>query len=75
VPDHDLLVAYVGPGADLGLIQYALMLVLVSLSAFSAIFLWPFYALMRRIRGSKNKTTTPVEVAPGEASANSPTQP
>jgi hypothetical protein len=75
VPDHDLLVAYIGPGADMGLISYALTLVLVGLSAFSAIFLWPFYALLRRIRGDKNKASAAVEIAPGDASAKSPTQP
>jgi hypothetical protein len=75
VPARDFLFAYIGPGADLGLVSYALTLVLLGLSAFSAIFLWPFYALLRRIRGAKNKATTPIESVPGEASANIPTQP
>jgi hypothetical protein len=75
VPDRDILLAYIGPGADMGLISYALTLVLVGLSAFSAIFLWPFYALLRRIRGGKNKAASPIESVPGEASANIPTQP
>jgi hypothetical protein len=75
VPDLRSLLAYIGPGADMGLISYALTLVLVGLSAFSAIFLWPFYALLRRIRGGKNKAASAIEMTPGEASANSTTQP
>ena len=75
MPDPNVVIAYVGPGADMSLISYALTLAAVGLSAFSAIFLWPFYALMRRVRGVKAKGTSAVEVAPGEPSANNPSQP
>ncbi len=50
--------AYVGPGADLSFISYALTLVAWIFAAFSAVLLWPVYALLRRIRSAKNKSTT-----------------
>jgi hypothetical protein len=50
--------AYVGPGADLAFVSYALTLLAWVLTAFSAILLWPVYALLRRIRGGKNKSTS-----------------
>ena len=67
--------AYVGPGADVTFISYAMTLLAWALAAFSAVLLWPVYALLRRIRGRKNKsTTTPsLEAAPEEARAVSHT--
>jgi hypothetical protein len=50
--------AYVGPGADLAFVSYALTLLAWAAAAFSAVLLWPVYALLRRIRGGKNKSTT-----------------
>ena len=48
--------AYVGPGADLAFISYAMTLLAWIFAAFSAVLLWPLYALLRRIRGGKNKS-------------------
>ncbi len=50
--------AYVGPGADLSFISYTLTLLAWIFAAFSAVLLWPVYALLRRIRRGKNKSTT-----------------
>jgi membrane protein implicated in regulation of membrane protease activity len=49
--------AYVGPGADLAFVSYALTLLAWVLTAFSAVLLWPVYALLRKIRRGKNKST------------------
>ncbi len=71
----DQAMAYVGPGADVTFISYAMTLLLWALTAFSAVLLWPVYALLRRIRRRKNKTTTAssLEAAPEEARAVSHT--
>ena len=71
----DPALAYVGPGADVTFIGTALTLLLWMLAAFSAILMWPVYALLRRIRGGKNKSTTApsIEAAPEEARAVSHT--
>jgi hypothetical protein len=63
--------AYIGPGADLSLVSYALALLAFAGTAFSAIFLWPVYALIRKIRGGKDKSApaVPTEQAPGETAA------
>lgn len=68
--------AYVGPGADVAFISYAMTLLAWVLAAFSTVLLWPIYALIRKIRG-KNKSTTasPLATAPEEARAASPTEP
>jgi hypothetical protein len=67
--------AYVGPGADVTFIGYAMTLLLWMLAAFSAVLLWPVYALLRAIRRRKNRPTTTAspETAPEEARAVSPT--
>jgi hypothetical protein len=67
--------AYIGPGAGLDFIPYALTLLAFGLTAFSAILLWPVHALLRWIRGRKNPSApaTPTENVPEEARANSPT--
>ena len=67
----DRAMAYVGPGADVTFISYAMTLLAWVLAAFSAALLWPAYALLRRIRRRKNKCTTApsLEVAPEEARA------
>lgn len=49
--------AYGGPGAGLDFLGYFMSLIAYLGVAFSAIFLWPLYALQRKIRGRKNKTT------------------
>ena len=65
----DRAMAYVGPGADVTFIGYAMTLLAWMVAAFSAVLLWPVYALLRRLRGRKNNsTTTPAsEPAPEEA--------
>ena len=67
--------AYVGPGADVAFISYAMTLLAWLTAAFSAVLLWPAYALLRMIRGRKDKSTTAPspEAAPEEARAVSPT--
>ena len=71
--DHAL--AYVGPGADVTFISYAMTLLAWVLAAFGAILLWPVYALLRRMRRRKIQSTTAsaLEAAPEEAHAVSPT--
>ena len=63
--------AYGGPGADVTFISYATALLWWVLAAFSAALLWPVYALLRKIRGRKNKSTTTSSLgaAPEEARA------
>lgn len=65
----DRALAYAGPGADVAFISYAMTLLLWAFVAFSAVLLWPVYALLRWIRGGKNKSTTTasLELAPEEA--------
>jgi hypothetical protein len=45
--------AYVGPGAGLELVGYFMSLAVWVGIALSAFLLWPFYALVRLIRGGK----------------------
>jgi hypothetical protein len=73
----DSAMAYVGPGADVAFISYAMTLLAWVLAAFSTILLWPVYALIRKIRGNKNKATTaaPLEAAPEEARAPGQAEP
>ncbi len=67
--------AYVGPGADLAFVGYATALLAWALAAFSAILLWPVYALLRRIRGRGKESTTAaaLDKAPEKAGAVSHT--
>jgi membrane protein implicated in regulation of membrane protease activity len=71
----DRALAYVGPGTDVTFIGYAMTLLAWALAAFSAVLLWPVYALLRRIRRRKNKSTTTssLQAAPEEARAVSHT--
>ena len=50
--------AYVGPGADVASIGYAMTLLAWVLAASSAVLLWPVYALLRWVRGPKNEAAT-----------------
>jgi len=50
--------AYIGPGADLASVSYAMTLLAWALAAFSAVLLWPIYALLRMIRRGKKETAT-----------------
>jgi hypothetical protein len=67
--------AYAGPGVDVSFISSAMALLAWALAAGAAVFLWPVYALLRKIRGRKDEpTTTPAtEAAPEEARAVSHT--
>ncbi len=67
--------AYVGPGADVTFIGYAMTLLVWVLAAFSAILLWPIYAVLGWIRRGKNKPTSTSlqESAPEEVRAASHT--
>ena len=51
------VLAYGGPGAGVEFIGYFLALLTWLGMCFSAVFLWPIYALLRKIRGRKNQTT------------------
>jgi uncharacterized membrane protein YccC len=61
--------AYVGPGADVTFIGTAMTLLAWVLAAFSAVLLWPVYALLRWMRRGPNKATmtSSLEAAPEEA--------
>jgi hypothetical protein len=63
--------AYVGPGGDIAFISYAMTLLLWMLAAFSAVLLWPIYAVLRAVRRRKNRptTTSSLETAPEEVRA------
>jgi hypothetical protein len=67
------LLAYIGPGAGLDLIGYALTLGAYAITAATAVLLWPAYALLRRLRGRKNPPAAapPPQDVPGEAHAES----
>ena len=67
--------AYIGPGAGLDFIPYALTLLAFGLTAFSAILLWPVHALIRWIRGKKNQSApaSPTETVPEETPSRSST--
>jgi hypothetical protein len=64
--------AYGGPAGGVEFISYFLSMVTFLGLCFSAVFLWPFYALLNKIRGRKNQTThelaqPPDTVQPAEA--------
>ena len=66
----DRALAYVGPGADVTFISYFMTLLVWGVVAFSAVLLWPVYALLRMLRGRKDRPATPPpEAAPEEARA------
>jgi hypothetical protein len=71
----DRALAYAGPGVDVTFIGYAMTLLLWLLAAFSAVLLWPVYALLRMLRRRKNDSTTATlpEAAPEEPRAVSHT--
>jgi hypothetical protein len=67
----DRAVAYGGPGVDVTFISYAMSLLAWVLVAFSAVLMWPIYALLRLIR-RRNKlstTATACEAAPEEVNS------
>jgi hypothetical protein len=70
----DRAMAYAGPGVDVTFISSMMALLWWVLAAFSAILLWPVYALLRWARGRKNQSTAApaLEAAPEEDRAVSP---
>ncbi len=60
--------AYIGPGAGLEFVGYFFTLAVYGLTAASAVLLWPVYALVRRLRGSKK----PAAAAPPAAAPKAP---
>jgi hypothetical protein len=68
--------AYVGPGAGLELVGYFMSLLAWVAAAFSAVMLYPCYALVRRLRGRKAKESqaplAPSVPEPGRDPASSP---
>jgi len=66
--DASSAMAYVGPGADVAFISYAMTLLAWGMTAFSAVLLWPLYALIRKIRGRRSQA----ELGNQEKSAASP---
>lgn len=67
--------AYVGPGAGMEFIQYAMGLVAMVGVAFLSFLLWPFFSLMRWLRGSKGKPATDPAAAPATAAESAPPAP
>ena len=65
----DCAMAYGGPGVDVTFISYAMTLLAWALAAFSATLLWPVYALLRRIRGRKEKSTMTSTIEPAPEAA------
>jgi hypothetical protein len=59
-----LVPAYVGPGAGLEFVGYFMSLLVWAGVAFSAVLLWPFYALLRRLRGDRRAAPPAQEAAP-----------
>jgi len=55
--------AYIGPGAGLDLIPYAVSLGSVMVAASFGILLWPFYAVLRLIRGKRETHREPRIIA------------
>lgn len=61
------VLAYGGPGSGVEFIGYFMSLLAFLGVCFAAVFLWPFYALMRWIRGPKQSglpEASPPEIAP-----------
>ena len=81
--------AYIGPGAGMEFITYAMGLIAMVGVAFISILMWPIYTLLRWIRGSKTPAATapeipapapsildaPLAASPSGPSTNSPVAP
>jgi hypothetical protein len=61
------MIGYIGPGSGLELVPTFMSLIAWMVMAFSAILLYPFYALIRFFRGTK--------VPPNPAGVNQPETP
>jgi len=64
LPGADCVLAYVGPGADVTFISYAMMLLAWVGAAFLAVLLWPVYALLRWLGRRDNQPTTTSSLEP-----------
>jgi hypothetical protein len=58
--------AYLGPGAGLDQVVYAMSLFAAAGVAFSAVLLWPFYALLRLLRRKPATTVNPAATTPSQ---------
>jgi len=59
----DNALAYVGPGAGMEFITYAISLLAMVGLAFFSILMWPFYTLLRWLRGTKAVTAPNAELS------------
>jgi hypothetical protein len=60
--------AYIGPGAGMEFLGYAMALVAMVAAALFSVLSWPFYAVMRWIRGTKAPAPAePTPAAPPQA--------
>lgn len=66
------VLAYGGPGAGVEFIGYFMSLLVWLGLCFSAVFLWPIYALMRRIRGRKNPIARDIPVTQNDIQSVEP---
>jgi hypothetical protein len=74
------VMAYVGPGAGMEFIGYAASLAAMVGVAFLSFLLWPFYTLMRWVRGNKKsprstEVSTPTPVSISDAAPAQPVTP
>lgn len=60
--------AYIGPGAGLELTGHSLKLLAWALAAFSAVLLWPLYALLRALLRWRRGRVKPSAAPPTPAS-------
>jgi hypothetical protein len=64
--------AYVGPGAGMELFNYFFALVAWALVALGAVLMWPFYALLARLRKAAGAPTPEPEDPPTASLPESP---
>jgi hypothetical protein len=62
--------AYIGPGSGMEFIGYAMSLLAMVGIAFFSILMWPFYTLLRWVKGSKS--TPAAESAPANVENAAP---
>jgi hypothetical protein len=67
--------AYLGPGAGMDQVAYAISLLAAVGVAFSAVLLWPFYALLRLLRRKPAATTSSPKPVGAGAAADPATTP
>jgi hypothetical protein len=70
--------AYIGPGSGMEYFAYALGLIVMMSAAFLSLLMWPFYVVLRWIRGRKAPATadqTTATTSGAESNLNSPPSP